>query len=311
MGQEHRGSGGAWTPYFLERREEKYEMQVGAAAFLREEIERKLPRFEFRKGHPYTYITTIYFDTEKLKFYRDAREHYDDNIKLRVKEYYYQNTAFPRPGLVNRGNIPWLTFDSCFLEIKRRIRGLVVKQRFEVPKALFGRLFRGDDIWDELVASRSGIEFDGMFDTYREFRKYREYFSLVPKSIINYRRSVYQEDEQELRITFDDEIGVFKPVQGLYDAVGSLTRDFLGKPEEVFEKVILEIKCQNGYPDWLIKLLQTHSPKRISKFTSSMRVLTHELPKLEKQEAALDHGLVEDPLNGRGDTTQNDSGIRF
>jgi hypothetical protein len=302
MGQENRGPGARFQDsYFFKRREEKYEMHVGAAAFLRHEIERHLPLFEFRKGHPYTYISTIYFDTSKLEFYRKALDSYDDNLKIRVKEYYYQNNTVPRNGLLQEAAGPWITFDACYLEIKKRIRGLVVKQRFEVPKHLLGRLLRGDDIWHELVEAKTGIEFDGVRDTYQEFRRYIQHYQLLPKSIINYRRGVYQQDEQELRITFDDEIAVFPPVPGLYEGISNLTREGLGIPREVFEKVILEIKCQDGYPDWLIRTLRTHQPKRISKFTSSLRVLTSGLPCPESEESKTFLLPVD---NENGDTKQ-------
>ncbi len=285
-------------------------MHVGAAAFLRDEIKRHLPLFEFRKGHPYTYITTIYFDTEKLDFYKTARSFYDDNIKIRVKEYYYQNGCGRRNGTLGDGSIPWLTFDTCFVEIKQRIRGLVVKRRFEIPKRLFGPLLRGDEVWDALVASLHGIEFDGVFDTYREFRWFVQHYQVIPKSVINYRRSVYQQDEKELRITFDDEIAVFQPVTGLYDSVSNLSRSHLGTPRQVFEKVILEIKCQDAYPDWLLAVLRTHQPKRLSKFTSSLRVLTHELPCPASEETPKSDVLMGDSPDEDPEDTTQESNIR-
>src|SRR5262245_36598515 len=135
--------------YFWKRREEKYEMPVGKATFLRDEIEKHLPLFEFRRGHPFTFITTVYFDTEKLDFYKRAKTYYDDNIKIRVKEYYYQgrSSSLGAAGLASRGS-PWITFDYCFVEIKQRIQGLVVKRRFELPKRLLAPLLRGEDVWD-------------------------------------------------------------------------------------------------------------------------------------------------------------------
>ncbi len=290
--------------YFLRRKEEKYEMQVGAAMFLREEIMRHLPLFEFRKGHPFTYITTIYFDTEKLDFYTTAKSFYDDNVKLRVKEYYYKKRESSRGGLNCRDLPDWVTFDTCFVEIKQRVRGLVVKRRFETPKRLFGRLLRGEDVWDELVASRNGIEFDGLMDIYREFRWFVHNYQVIPKSIINYRRSVYQQDELELRITFDDEIAVYEPRPGLYDSVKSMSRNNLGSPRQTFDKVIMEIKCQDGYPEWLLKALQTHQTKRLSKFTSSLRVLTHELPCPDSGENSKSGFLgINGSSEGNGDTT--------
>src|SRR5262245_42163021 len=134
MGQENGGNGiNPRDSYFQKRREEKYEMQVGAAAFVRHEIERHLPIFEYRKGYPYTYITTVYFDTEKLDLYQTARNFYDDNIKVRVKEYYYQSPTSQRNGLREHTAGPWITYDDCYLEIKQRIRGLVLKKRLKVP----------------------------------------------------------------------------------------------------------------------------------------------------------------------------------
>jgi len=285
--------------YFLKRKEEKYEMPTGAATFLRTEIERHLPLFEFRKGHRYTYITTVYFDTEKLDFYQRAKSFYDDNLKIRVKEYYYQQPR--KEG--NGTSSPWLVFDYCFVEIKQRIRGLVVKRRFELPKRLLGRLLRGEDVWDELIASRSGIEFNGFVDVYREFKWFVQRYQVFPKSIINYRRSVYQQDEHELRITFDDEIAVYEPRPRLYEETSSLACCYLGEPRNQFSYVIMEIKCQDGYPEWLTRLLQTHAPKRLSKFTSSLHVLTQELPQPASPESLKDTHFGED--NQRtGDTTE-------
>ncbi len=290
----------------MKRKEEKYEIPAGKASYLREEIARHLPLFEFRKGHPHTYITTVYLDTEELDLYNKARSYYDDNLKVRVKEYYYQNSD-PRNSTNGSAPAPsWHVLDYCFLEIKERIGGLVVKRRFEVPKTLLGRLIHGEDVWDALVSSRNGIEFTGMVDVYREFRNFLKHFRVFPKSIINYRRSVYQKDEEELRITFDDEIAVFEPVPGLYERTGSLARSFLGLPRKLVDSIILEVKCQNGHPEWLVQLMENLSPKRFSKFTSSLSILTQELPR------PVDGGPVTDLRAGAkgkgaqesGDTTE-------
>jgi hypothetical protein len=39
------------------------------------------------------------------------------------------------------------------------------------------------------------------------------------------------------------------------------------------DKVILESKCQKGYPRWLTEALRNILPQRISKFTTSMNLL--------------------------------------
>ena len=67
------------------------EAEVGPAraVLLREEIARHLPLYEFHAGHSHTHITTLYFDTRERDFFRRAEKHYDDNVKIRVKEYYF------------------------------------------------------------------------------------------------------------------------------------------------------------------------------------------------------------------------------
>ena len=223
-----------WAPYFQRRKEEKYHLDPGGANLVQSEVKRHLPLFEFRKGKKHTYITTVYLDTDKLEFFEKARSFYDDSLKVRIKEYCYRETE----------SAPWLTFDNCFPEIKQRVHGLVVKRRFQLRKELLDRLLRGENIWEEMVAFGNGTEFEGILEFYREFRWYVNRFKLCPKAIINYRRTVYQEDEQDLRITFDDDIVVYKPVPGLYRETGTLARSSLGEPARRFSHVTMEIKLK-------------------------------------------------------------------
>ena len=293
-------SHGANGSAFFRRREEKYELLAAVATFLRGEIERHLPSFEFRKGFLHTYITTIYFDTNRLDLYQQARAFFDDNLKIRVKEYYYDQATTPGMAARFPADSPerWLTVGYCFVEIKQRIQGLVVKRRFELPKNLLGRLLCGDDVWHALVDSRKGIEFNETFDIYGEFRRYLQQYKVFPKSVINYRRSVFQEDEHELRVTFDDEIAVYQPPAGLYDRTESLTPATMGKPTRSIPSVIMEIKSRDRYPAWLQSLLETHSPQRLSKFTTSLNILTQELPQPDS------------PSVGGGGALGDDSGTR-
>ena len=122
-------------------------------------------------------------------------------------------------------------------------------------------------------------EFNDIFDVYHEFLQYVHKYRVYPKSVINYRRGVYQEDEHELRITFDDQIAVFNPIPGVYNEVETMARSSLGEPVREFSYVTMEIKSQDGYPRWLAELLSTHRAERISKFTSSLNVITQELPR--------------------------------
>ena len=71
----------------------KFELDIAAAAFLRDEIARRLPVFEFASGYAHTFVTTIYFDTADRRFFEKARRDYDHNDKIRVKDYYYEEPS--------------------------------------------------------------------------------------------------------------------------------------------------------------------------------------------------------------------------
>ncbi len=241
-------------------------MDATFAAQLRDLVSGHLPSYQFKKGHPFTYITTIYFDTEHLDFYNKARDSYDDNLKIRVKEYYYRAPQ----GLV--------TYPYCFVEIKQRVQGLVMKRRIRLPKKLLTRFMKGEDVWQELVAEDAGVQFEDIEEIYSELRRYLRTYSVRPSSIIHYRRNVFQKDENELRITFDDQLQVFEPIEGIYNSVDSLHVGNLGLPIRSLKRFILEIKCLKDYPEWLSEGLADVMPRKISKFTTSINILSKNGP---------------------------------
>jgi SPX domain protein involved in polyphosphate accumulation len=245
------------------RREIKYELDLEVAEELRRRVEPHLPCYEFRRGHPRTFITTVYFDTDCFDLYRRASASYDDNLKIRVKEYYYLADEGCASG-------PRETFPYCFVEIKRRENGLVMKRRLRVPKRLLNRLISGEDVFAALVQEDPGAEFDDSRDVYAEIRRHLALYSIRPRSIIHYRRRVYQENEDQLRITFDDQLKVFAPPPGLYESVESMCEQHLGEPTACIQKGILEIKCQGEHPVWLQQVMRSLLPGRVSKFTTSM-----------------------------------------
>jgi len=252
------------------RRERKYEVGPAAAVLLREEIARRLPLFEFERGQPYTYITTLYFDTKERDFYRRAERSYDDNVKIRVKEYYYPSTCPVEPDRWYK------TSPFCYVEIKQSVGGIVVKKRFGFPKRELPHLLGGQDVWPVLQRFTPSGELQSVGEIYRELSRYLADYTVGLTSVVHYRRSVYQEKEEALRITFDDQLAVFAPpcaLNGLYALHESLTPEILGAPIRKSDRVILEIKCPGAYPDWLEKALQNLSARRLSKFTTSVRLL--------------------------------------
>ena len=275
-----RAAGSAREVQVFRRREQKYEVGAAAATFLRQEIARRLPCFEFEPGHPQTYVTTIYFDTRNREFYRQAERNYEDNVKIRVKEYYYafRDTALrgeggPATRNGQGGAARFKVSPTCYVEIKQRVAGIVVKKRFGLPKTHLVPLLRGEDVWPVLQESSSNGELDALREVYREMRRYLATYHFEITSVVTYRRTVFQECEADLRVTFDDRLSVYAPSSSLYDSFEALTVDVLGTPLRTSQRVILEIKCPGEYPDWLEKALRDHSTRRLSKFTTSVRLL--------------------------------------
>ena len=255
----------AGSARLFRRREEKYDIGVASAAFLREEIARRLPLFEYNSGHAFTHVTTIYFDTRDRHFFNEAIRNQKHSLRIRVKEYYYAVDSGERR--------QFLTSPFCFVELKETIERAVVKRRFPFPKADLMRLFRREEVWPILLRISPPHETGPLHDIYCEFRKYISAYPVEATSIVHYRRVVYQRMEDDLRITFDDQLGVYSPVPDLYDHARALTPDVLGKPVRKTDRVILEIKCAGEHPEWLRRALQYHSSKRLSKFTTSIRFL--------------------------------------
>jgi len=275
---------------FFERREEKYEVDRATARLLQGEIACRLPLFSYQPGHPWTYVTTIYFDTKNRDFYHRAELHYDDNVKIRVKEYYYpteiplkasgkengeseQRTVWVGEDDPPRAGRTYQTMKHCFVELKQRSRGTVIKKRFAFPKADLGLLFNGQDIWPLLAKVTHPSEMGPLREIYHELQHYIARYPVEVTSIVNYRRTVYQKDENDLRVTLDDRLAVFPPLPGLYTQNDALTAEVLGRPIRTSERVILEIKCPGQYPEWLRSALKAHSSERLSKFTTSVRLL--------------------------------------
>lgn len=255
------------------RREEKYELDPATAAWLEDELASRLPLFSYYEGFPWTYITTVYFDTRDHRFYQRAAQDYDDNVKIRVREYYYRTRDGAALRAGSKGTSPIVTEGVCYVELKQRCRGEVTKKRFALEKTALESLLRGDDVWDFLVRANPGSSREVLKDAYDALRGYLVRYAVEVTSVVNYRRKVYQKDECDLRITLDDQVAVYRPFRGLYTVVDALTREQLGAPIRESDRVILEIKSPGEYPGWLVDLLKAFSAQRLSKFTTSVRLL--------------------------------------
>ncbi|MEC8894880.1 MAG: VTC domain-containing protein [Planctomycetota bacterium] len=260
------------SPNYIRRSETKYELSRAELSVIEGEFSRRLPVFEFNPGHPFTHITTVYFDTPALELYERAARCYDDNLKIRVKEYYYLDPDGRE-----------LVDPYCFIELKQRSDGMVSKQRLRVAKEYLSDFIRGEDLRDRLrLQSAPGARDEGEVqdDFDRAYEALRERLAVTPVrpvSAINYRRRVYQKDEKDLRVTFDDQVTVYEPPVNLYCEEAALVASRLGRPVGRTAKMIAEIKCRNlsagSFPRWLEVILCTLDARSLSKFTTSVNFI--------------------------------------
>ncbi|MEC9353074.1 MAG: VTC domain-containing protein [Planctomycetota bacterium] len=260
------------SPNYIRRSETKYELSRAELSVIEGEFSCRLPVFEFNPGHPFTHITTVYFDTPALELYERAARCYDDNLKIRVKEYYYLDPEGRE-----------LVDPYCFIELKQRRDGMVSKQRLRVAKEYLSDFIRGEDLRDRLrLQSAPGARDEGEVqdDFDRAYEALRERLAVTPVkpvSAINYRRRVYQKDEKDLRVTFDDQVTVYEPPVNLYCEEAALVASRLGRPVGRTAKMIAEIKCRNlsagSFPRWLEVILCTLDARSLSKFTTSVNFI--------------------------------------
>ena len=250
----------------------KYELAPAELTGLEGEISRRLPVYEFNPGYPFTHITTVYFDTAGLQLYERACLRYDDNLKIRVKEYYYEEPDGKE-----------LVSPYCYIELKHRRGGMVSKQRLRISKEYLAAFLRGEDLREELRPrsqddeTRGEIGMSGFDQAYDALREKLSTIEVRPVSVINYRRRVYQRDEEDLRVTFDDRIAVYSPPPALYGGQASLAASMLGRPVGRTANMIAEIKCRKlssgSYPPWLEVILCGFSARSLSKFTTSVNFI--------------------------------------
>jgi len=275
------GEGGPPEPARLfQRKEDKYELPEAVALSLKAEIARRLPLYEYRPGQPCTWISTVYFDNRSRDFYRRAETQHEDNLKIRVKDYYYVlrdgRTPAPEGGPVEKPS--YLTSPTCYLELKRTLQDQVLKRRFCLPRSELYSLLSGQDLGSALLKVIPAEEVGALLDVYRQFQRFLTAEQLEVTSVVNYCRTVHQKDERELRITFDDQLSVFPPIPLGSAASGPLTPEALGKPLRLSENVILEVKYVGRYPEWLEEILERHPLVHFSKFTWGVRLLLGSTP---------------------------------
>jgi hypothetical protein len=165
-------------------------------------------------------ICNLYFDTDRYDLIRHSIEKPVYKEKLRLRSY----------GVPKRS-------DNVFLELKKKLKGVVYKRRVSLTLEEARRYL----VYHEQPRKESQIlhEIDWFLQRYQP----------VPKIYIAYdRMALFWNEDKNLRITFDQNI-LFR--ESLLD----LSKGNWGKPLLKTSNVLMEIKIPGAMPLWLSRIL--------------------------------------------------------
>lgn len=177
-------------------------------------------------------ICNLYYDTDSYELIRNSIEKPVYKEKLRLRSY----------------GVPGL-YDTVFLEVKKKYKGIVYKRRTALP---LKEAYRS-------IHNRK-LEHGGQIEA--EITYFLNQYELFPRVFLAYDRiAMYCREDTDLRMTFD-----FNIRSRTYDIDLSCGDE----GQSLFDdgRVLLEIKVSDAYPFWLVHALEECSvyPVSFSKY---------------------------------------------
>lgn len=214
----------------FERLELKYLIDESLASEIRSAIEPYCVADEYngRFGRGY-FISSLYFDSPDLAFYRAKARSDHDRLKLRARIY--------EPG----GDVS--------LEIKRKRGDVVWKQRGLVRQEQFEDACQG---FYEPAAVKS--KYHRSVDL---FASLRCQYGAEPKLTVEYEREAYASRTGEYaRITFDRQVTAY-PTEEYHLSEGAELAQHvqIGRELASTSAIVLELKCESLMPAWMADLI--------------------------------------------------------
>lgn len=211
------------------RKEIKFLLDMNQYKSLMEVIPLYMNPDEYCVGGKEYGIYNIYYDTPDDYLIRESlsKPYYKEKIRLRS----YYSPASPD--------------DLVFLEIKKKIGGIVTKRRVSMTLAESDEYFlsRTKPKVKKYITGQVFSELDVFLDTY----------PISPKQYISYQREAFfGKEDSDFRLTFDRKI-----TERRYDL--SLDYESYGNYIIGADQRLMEVKVGNAVPDWLInKLSELH-----------------------------------------------------
>lgn len=213
-------------------------------------------------GAPTSYpVSSIYFDSSDLHALHEKEDGtlYRRKLRLRTYAQEFSSTA------------------PCFLEIKRRVDFVVMKDRISLPAGVLRPDRSIHDLLRDVLALASGDA------TTSEAEMMSAWYSLVPTAFVRYRRYPFVAvDDPNTRLTIDvdlegkwrpDRIDPIGPVRRLSSHIASGSDGTSGRYG------LLELKCNHAIPPWFHSLVQDLNLRRaaFSKYVFSVLALKPDL----------------------------------
>jgi hypothetical protein len=202
-------------------------------------------------------IYNIYYDTPENLLVRRSIEKPYYKEKLRLRSYY--SPAAPD--------------SSVFLEVKKKIGGIVTKRRVSMTLQEA----------DAYVQTRVKPYYERFIDrqVMREMDIFLNFYgTLQPRQYISYQRAAYfGKDDPEFRLTFDRQITARR-----YDL--TLAKESYGEQIILPDQRIMEIKVPGSIPLWMSKALSELEIRRISfsKYGTAYKNYVRRLAEEQKEE---------------------------
>ncbi len=201
-----------------------------------------LDQYSKRQGGGYP-IATLYLDSPNLQLCRESLDGHKNRFKLRVRTY--------------TDNLD----DPCFLEIKRRMNGMCMKDRIRIDR------FKLEDtlLFPRRFASSENYGADHQL--LNQFMLYVNSINAAPVIKIRYMRQAYEDDSHNrVRITFDRRL-MFKVVNTADISLNGNGWQFLSETG-----VVVEVKFTDNYPAWIVQMIRIFNLQRqsFSKYARSV-----------------------------------------
>lgn len=188
-------------------------------------------------------IVTLQLDNPAMSLHGAKEWEATHRFKLRVRTY-----GLPA------GNAP------VFLEIKRKYYERIIKSRAMIPF----------EDWKPGVMDKRAEELNLKSvkerETFREFKRLYRELGAIPKVYVLYTREAFSSRfDHYARITFDTKLS-YQPVRDMYDwgANGRFISMDSGLVRAMPKSpVVLEVKCTEQVPAWMIELVQEFDLQRV------------------------------------------------